>query len=46
MSRNYHEFKLAENVGKKEESPKTEPVEDAYFEQRARELNGLFGMGQ
>lgn len=44
MSRNYSEYKQAEAIGQPD-PPEELPVEDPYFKQRARELNGIMGMG-
>lgn len=45
MSRNYHEYQVAHTVAKQDDGPVTEDPDSGYDEQRAREINGIMGMG-
>lgn len=46
MSRNYAEYAQSESFLKREPEPEDEAEpEDPYDEQRAREINGIMGMG-
>lgn len=45
MSRNYSEYATAERFLKNEPEPETEEVEDPYDAQRAKDLNGIMGLG-
>lgn len=45
MSRNYAEYATSESFLKREPEPEETEPDDPYDEQRAREINGIMGMG-